>query len=215
MKITKVQFVFILFLLPLVAVGQDKINYLEFPKNSISIAPTNIFFDGNGNTIFYKRRILQTEDKLKYLRLGTEFFGSFRNGEEDGSYSYSMNIGIEKLRKKQNFSLSFGYELGFVYYSVAGRHAEPGVNAIFAPQAITSGLSGSNIQRGSFFLSSVIGFIGFKYHVSKHFSIGIESGAGLGYYRSTDKLNDDTKETSSGFINDIDPSRQFTLEYYF
>lgn len=202
-------------LLPILSIGQDRINYLEFPKNSISVAPTNIFFDGNGNTLFYKRRLSQSEDKLKYLRIGTEFFGVYKFDDQASANNYSLNIGIENLKKLSNFSLSSGYELALNYYSADDRHVEPTVNSIFLPQSAAGSSSNPNIDRGTFFMTSIIGFIGIKYHFTEHFAIGLESGVGIGYYRSIDKFNSGMKSSSGGVIIDIDPSRQFTIEYFF
>jgi len=210
------KFVLITFLLiPIISFGQERIKYMDFPKNSISVAPTNIFFDGNGNTSFYKRLLSQSEDKLKYLRIGTDFFGTFKAGEQKGTKNFSFNVGLEKLKKLQSFSLSFGYELALDYYSADGRHVEPNVNTIFFPQSNTTSSSSSTIDRGTFFLTSIIGFIGIKYHLTKHFSLGLESAAGAGYFRSIDKMLNGDSESSGGVIMDIDPSRHFTVEYYF
>lgn len=202
-------------LLPFIVFGQSKINYLDFPKNSISVAPTNIFFDGNGNTLFYKRLLKQSDKQLTYLRIGTDFFGTFRTDDAGGTKNYSLNLGIEKLKKMESFSLSFGYELALDYYSVAGRAVMPNVNSIFFPQSNTTTSTSTSIERGSFFMTAFIGFIGIKYHFTKHFSLGLESAVGLAYYRSFIKFKELDSESYGGFLNDIDPSRQFTIEYYF
>ena len=212
----KIQLFTLVLLLPLFLSAQSKIDYLEFPKNSISVAPANIFFDGNGNTMFYKRLISRSEARLKYLRIGTDFYSAFKKGDDSGTKNYSLNLGIEHLKKLDNFSLSFGYEGAFDYYSTDNRHAEPSANSIFFPQSSSLGSSSnSDIDRGTFFLYSVIGFIGIKYHLSKHFALGLESAVGFGFYTSIDKMNDGSEESTTGFLNDIDPSRHFTIEYYF
>lgn len=199
--------------------GQNRINYKDFPKNSISIAPSNIFFDGNGNTLFYKRILSRDVTNLKYLRIGTEFFGSYSKSNNSANSqnvsNYSLNIGLEKLKKLKNFSLSYGQEIALNYYSTKGKHVEPVANSIFLPQSIFS-QNNPNIDRGTSFLTSLIAFIGIKYHFSEHFSIGLESAAGLGFYNSQDKLIDGTKsESVNGIITDMDASRQFTIEYHF
>ena len=202
-------------LIPTLLNGQSKINYLEFPLNSVSVAPANIFFDGNGNISYYKKLLKREESKLKYFRIGTDFFGTFKSGEEKGRKNYSLYTGIEQLKKLDNFSLILGYEIALNYYSDDRRHVEPGVNSIFFPQAVSTNNSNPNIERGTFFLGSLIGFIGIKYHLTKHFSIGLESGVGIGHFWSTDSLNNGEKEITTGIINDIDPNRQFVIEYYF
>lgn len=195
--------------------SQSKVDYLEFPNNVISVAPANIFFDGNGNISYYKRLLTKSEDKLKYFRIGTDFFGTFKAADEKGRISSSLFTGIEHLKKLGNFGLSFGYEIAFNYYADDGRLVEPGVNSIFFPQAVGSSTSNSNIERGSFFMSSLIGFIGIKYHFTKHFCIGLESGVGLGHYWSSGSLDNGDTIKSTGVITDIDPNRQFIIEYSF
>ena len=71
MEIVKFNLLLIFFIsLAITTYGQGKIDYMEFPRHAVSVAPSNIFFDGNGNTMFYKYRISQSEDKLRYLRAG-------------------------------------------------------------------------------------------------------------------------------------------------
>lgn len=202
-------------LLPVALLGQSKISYLDFPDHAVSVAPANIFFDGNGNISYYKHLLKRSETKLKYFRAGTDFFGTFRTDGPKGTRNYTLYTGIENLRKLENFSLILGYELALNYYSTDGRGVEPGVNAIFFPQSVNTTTTGGVIDRGSFFLGSLIGFIGIKYHLTKHFSVGLESGVGVGHYWSIDKSEDDNTMTTTGFITDIDPNRQFVIEYYF
>ncbi len=213
MKMTKT-LITVFFLLIFFSVnGQEGINYLEFPKNTIAATPSIRLFGENGYLIYYKRLIKSDEKILQQLRIGVDFYSVIKDNDESGNF-YKTYFGLETLKKINKFSLSYGPEVSIGYNSATNRHIEPSPNSIFQ-QNITSPGSDMDIDKGSYILISGIGFIGIKYHFSKHFSIGYESAIGLAYFRSTDKLVTGEKATINGFLNDIDPSRFFTIEYSF
>ena len=195
--------------------SQGKIDYMQFPKHAVSVAPSNIFFDGNGNTMFYKYRLSQTDKKLKYLRLGTEFYGIFRSSGDPESQSMSVNVGIETMRKMGRFSLYYGYEVAGVVHRANNRRIEPNANSIFSPQSAIGYSSNEGVDNSYFFLFSGIGVIGVKYHLAPQLSIGLESAAGFGFFTARQQFEDDSISNTRGILGDIDPSRQFNIEYYF
>ena len=65
----------------------------------------------------------------------------------------------------------------------------------------------------------MIGFIGFKYKLTKSISIGIESATGIGWYNSDQKYDSELSfpqgDQHKGVIKDLSVNRFILLEYIF
>lgn len=213
MKSIKILLTTCFLLLILTVKGQEEINSADIPKNTIAATPYFQLIGENGYVFYYKRLIKAKPNKLRQLRIGFDLYSSFKKDNQTGSAT-KLFLGIENLKKIGKFSLSYGPEISGAYNIASGRHIEPVPNTIFS-QNNTSAGNNNDIEKGSYFMISGIGFIGLKYNISKHFSIGYESAMGVAYFKSTDKMITDEKESTNGILMDIDPARFFTIEFSF
>jgi len=198
------------------AKGQDRINFLEIPKNQIAATPEIRILGENGYLIYYKRKLASSEKKLKYLRIGVDLYNTLRNlkDENDDAISNKIYLGLEHIKKLEKFCLSYGIETSFARASATNRSLQPSTNSILHREIVSSG-NDQLIEKGSYNMITGIGFIGLKYYITKHVSIGYESALGIAYFKSKDKLATGETEESDGILMDIDPSRYFTFEYSF
>ena len=197
-------------------IGQERINFNEIPKNQIAATPNLRIIGENGYLIYYKRQIASNDNKLKYLRIGIDLYNTLNSikEEEKDATSNKIYLGLEHIKKLDKFSLSYGLETSFSRALATNRSLQPSTNSILHREIVSVGFDES-IEKGSYNMVTGIGFIGLKFFITKHVSIGYESAIGIAYFKSKDKLVSGETTDSNGILMDIDPSRYFTFEYSF
>lgn len=208
------------FISPNLGIGQNSTNN-KTPKNSIIITPLGDLLNNSKSSIYYRRVLKDTSGKYISLRIGSEILNSIANeystGLKEKSSSLNFKFGIEIGKKIGKGVLYFGPEISYSTIKTNNATLLPNGNAIFSAHSIIVD-EWSAIDESSMNILSLVGFIGFKYYLTKPLSIGIESAFGIGRYESKANYDGDLfpkGENDSGVLKDLAINRFVTLEYRF
>lgn len=213
--------ILLLFLLATINVfGQDSL-VVKHANNTIVVTPLGDLFNDSKSSIYYKRLLAVKSDHYISLRLGTELFNSIKHkyasGLEKKSKSYNVKMGLELGKSIKKLSIYYGGELSYSRMQMNGVSLIPSEGAIFHEKSIEVE-EDTRIDKTTLSLISIIGFVGLNYEIAKSLKLGIESGLGLGFYKSDQKYYDFISlkgETHKGRIHDLSVNRFITLEYSF
>ncbi len=212
---------FLVLILPIYGTAQSNENR-QNQTNSILITPLGELLNSSKSSIYY-RRILKN-DSIKYLslRIGTEIFNSIKHkhaiARDRKSSSRNIKLGLEMGKSIGKMVVYGGPEISYTASRISSATLFPNENAIFSTRSFIIE-EWEAIDKTSTSIFSIIGFVGFKYKLTKSISIGAESAIGLGWYKSNQTFNPEifsrVDEKYNGFIKDLAVNRFILLEYSF
>jgi len=205
-------------------IAQEKDSLSTYPKHSVSITPLMSLLDDSKSAIFYRRYIEFDSTHYWSMRIGTEVLSSVSEvvsaQTRFSTSAFGFNIGLERGYYFKKSTFYFGAELSNYLYQTSGATILPAQDALFKVNRFLFESAYATRDRSSLNIFSLIGLMGFKYELNYHFSIGIESGLGIGFYNSTfTPINDFSFPRSirrtKGKLFQFTPNRFLFLEYRF
>lgn len=182
---------------------------------SLDIAPSII----NGNypsSLLFRKHYKTKKDKNAALRFGLNFSNGFRTEESDftpinstnfQSHFYAFTLGKEWQKIFTSKIIGYyGADLGFGYSSsrIIPRADDPAL--------ITT-------EKNEYFNYSAMGFMGMKYHFSRHFSVSAESGVSSRFNHSifTEKrgISPEQNSVRQNFALDFVPLNAIRFAFHF
>lgn len=193
----------------------------SLPSNGFMITPLMGLIDDQIPTLYYKRYFVNDSSSYFNFRIGSEFLSKmkheFSTGSEFHSSRANWKLGFEYGIYREKSSLYFGVEVGHTVIRSSGGYLIPLEGSIFKSnryRAVETNHSHRNRMR----MVSLQAFIGFRYHLNQHFSLGAEAALGRGWFLSEIKYDRDRQvadEKHNGRINDFIPLRFISLQYSF
>lgn len=209
---------FLLLIIPMIGVSQDK-DTPDYKKHSIMITPLGDLLNNSKSSIYYRYVLVDDSKSYFSFRVGTELFNSIDNEYSSGlelkTSSWNIKTGVELGKRIDRMTIYFGPELSFFGSSINRATLFPNENVIFSTNSILVE-EWNAIDITTMTITSLIGFVGFKYQLTSTISIGIESGVGIGWYNSKQTYRNSTLvDRHKGFIKDLAVNRFILLEYCF
>lgn len=207
--------------------AQDTLQgFMRLPKNTLAVAPFNDAVFGTANSLYYKRMISQRADNCAYLRIGTGFINRFElenvgSGNSDFTLrGGNVNFGMELLKRLGNFSVSIGGEAALSWYRGEGVLQAPLPEVLFYPGSVETTLRNRPRDESELNVGAFVAFTALRYHITRHFQIGLESGFGIGTYsgenrRSGASPGNDVLLQYKGSLRGFAPGRAIFLECNF
>lgn len=187
-------------------------------KHEFSIDISPVLLGNFPSSLLYRNNYVSKKGKNAAFRLGANFSGTFtsQKNEENPQSTVDLNshqvnflIGKEWQKTIQNRILAYyGMDLNLGY----GRSSTGG-NFINLPETSFS-------TTNTTYSISAIGFVGLKYHLSRHFSISAESGLNAGFNNSkssnkTENPNFSENIRRSSLFVDMLPLRAIRFAFHF
>lgn len=209
---------FLLFSIPMLGVSQNK-DSTDYKKHSIMITPLGDLLNNSKSSIYYRYTFVDDSKNYGSFRIGSELFNSISIGPpagvEDRTSLWNLKAGLEFGKRFGKMILYYGPEISYSRIRISRADLIPSENIIFSTQAILADTHHS-IDGTRMNITSIIGFIGFKYKLTNSINIGIESGVAIGWYNSTLIYRSSTQRVvREGFIKDFAVNRFILLEYCF
>lgn len=199
--------------------SEDKIFDYAETKHELSLDMAPIIQGNYPSGLLYRQHYVSKNGKNVALRLGAQLNANIASTENstsapdpdlvDRNYQ-NLNVFIGKEWQKQIQSRIIGYygadlNLG---YSRSSFNNTPGS---------TNQTDFTN--KDNSYSIGTIGFLGMRYHFSKHFSISAETGANLSFYSSTSETNSNTNAASKSKLNSLGfgmiPLRAIRFSFHF
>ncbi|MBW3469453.1 hypothetical protein [Arthrospiribacter ruber] len=188
----------------------------EETKHELSLDIDPIINGNYPSTLLYRRHYKTKNDKNAALRFGLNFSSDFRtigtdftpiNSTDFQNHFYAITIGKEWQQNLTTRIIGYyGIDLGFAY---SGSRSKPNADD---PAFITT-------QKGDSFNYSSIGFLGMKYHFSRHFSVSAETGVSARFSHSiyTEKrgISEEEKNKTQNFGLSFIPLRAIRFAFHF
>ncbi|MEM9921789.1 MAG: hypothetical protein AAF990_27040 [Bacteroidota bacterium] len=207
------------FLLPHFIFAQAPAKKKDAPRNTFMVTPFNGLINDATLSIYYKPLIQRDSVKSQYVRIGTEALRAFKletsPGVDASFRAFNFKLGIETERKTgKRASIYYGPEISFSYFIADDVLLRPAAGILFFDNAlIANELVG--VEESRMILFSLMAFAGFKYKLTKSFSVGVETALGVGFFNTDIKLAGRADETEKGNIFDFAASRFIFIEYRF
>lgn len=187
-------------------------------KHEFSLDISPVLLGNFPSSLLYRNHYISKKGKNVAFRLGANFSGSFTSQKNEetplskvdlNSHQINFLIGKEWQKTIQNRILAYyGMDLNLGY----GRSSTGG-NFINLPETSFSSINTS-------YSVSAIGFVGMKYHLSRHFSISAESGLNAGFTNSnssnkTENPNFSENMRRSSLFFEMLPLRAIRFAFHF
>ena len=191
----------------------------ESKRNSIVVTPLGDLINDNRPSIYFKRILGYKKEQLVSLRIGTEFFNSlsldFSSDEKEKITAVNFKIGFEFSKVIDRLSIYYGPEFSLFTIRVDNHTLDPTAGILFSTNSIVANRQ-NLIDNTTLSVFSLIGFLGFKYELTKSLTVGYESAFGFGRYNINESSDFSAiTETSNGFVSDLAINRFIWLGYSF
>lgn len=185
---------------------------------SLDIAP--IIYGNYPSNLLYRKHYVSKKGNNVAFRAGANLGSSFSTVENDGGLSNSTN------RQSQNLNVYVGKERQKTFHKRIIGFYGLDFGTGFSRSVTDLELTDPNIpnqlpftQTSSSFNIFSEGFLGMRYHLSKHFSISAETSVHASYYLSSyERTNGDVeipKTKIAGFNLNVSPLRAVRFAFHF
>jgi len=180
------------------------------PRHAIITTPLMSLNNDSKPSFYYRLYLnkINDESKVAALRLGTELLSGVENRAGSSATSevrgFNMKLGLERGKRLGRSVIYIGAEYSYSRYITSNAILYPESGALFNLNNLVSESSG--IDESKHNLHSFIGFVGFRYELSQHFEVGIESAIGYGWFEN---------EVYEAHIWQFTPNRFIFLGYNF
>ncbi len=211
----------LIILFPLIGISQNG-EYISSTKNAIIITPLGDLVNNSKSSIYFRRKLKNDSKKILSIRIGTELFNSidneFSTGRKEKTSYWNLKTGLEIGKRFDKMIIYFGPEVSYTASSINSATLFPSTNAIFSKESFVAE-EWDAIDETTMSIFSIIGFVGFKYKLTKSIFVGVESAVGIGWYKSDQRYDSDLSfpqgDQHTGVIKDLSVNRFFLLEYNF
>jgi hypothetical protein len=199
--------------------SEDKIFDYAETKHELSLDIAPIIQGNYPASLLYRQHYISKKGNNAAFRLGAQLNANIASTENstsapvpdliDRNYQ-NLNVFIGKEWQKQIQSRIIGYygadlNLG---YSRSSFNLTPG-----------STNQNDFTNKDNSYSIGTIGFLGIRYHFSKHFSVSAETGANLSFYSSTSEIISNTNASSKTKLNSLGfgmiPLRAIRFAFHF
>lgn len=203
--------------------AQPDLQFDSLPNTTVSIAPFNQALIGTGNTFYLKRSVLSEGNNVTFLRFGLGFLSGLPNdadaSEEDllsGRSALSFNLGLENSKMIGRMSISLGTEFSYQRIAVDESRIRVNSGSFFSLNGLEISQD-AGIEETLYRTAGLTLFSGFRYHINRHFQIGLETALGIGSFRleSTPSASAGTQMDESGVFIDFAAARHLLFEVNF
>lgn len=189
-------------------------------RNMIAIAPLNTNLFGTGNAVYYKRMIRMVnpkESQKVYYRVGFGLLDRFTAEDDVDRRSFNFNLGLEWYHRLGNFGITYGPEVGYTRASFFTESINLEQGRVFSLPSFSTERD-RRLEKSFYRSFNLAWFVGFRYHIGKHFQFGIESALGWSFYRLEEQRAEPTNLENfqdNGTIRELAIGRHFVLEFNF
>lgn len=199
--------------------SEEKIFDYAETKHELSLDIAPIIQGNYPASLLYRQHYVSKNGKNVALRFGAQLNANIASTENstsapdpdlvDRNYQ-NLNFFVGKEWQKQIQSRIIGYygadlNLG---YSRSSFNVTPG-----------STNQNDFTNKDNSYNIGTVGFLGMRYHFSKHFSVSAETGASLSFYSSTSETNSNTDAASKSKLNSLGfgmmPLRAIRFAFHF
>jgi len=178
---------------------------------SLDIAP--IIFGSYPSNLLYRQHYVSKNGKNVALRLGAVINADFISTKNNNGNQNDLN------RNNQGINLFVGKEWQKTFHKRILGYYGLDFGAGFGRNEITDPNQSNNTVKSSSFNLNSTGFLGLRYHFSKHFSVSAETSAALNFSSGTNKIGSlgapTINQNFSSFGLSMSPLRAIRFAFHF
>jgi hypothetical protein len=178
---------------------------------SLDLAP--IILGQYPSNLLYRNHYVSKNGKNVALRLGATLNSNFTSTQADGVNQIDVNT------NQQGINIFVGKEWQKTFHTRIIGYYGVDFGAGFGRNEIRNAFQGDNVINSSSFNLNSTGFLGLRYHFSKHFSVSAETSAALNFNTGTNRTEmpnvPTVNENYNGVGLSMSPLRSIRFAFHF
>lgn len=178
---------------------------------SLDLAP--IILGQYPSNLLYRNHYVSKNGKNVALRLGAILNGNFTSTQTDGGNQIDANT------NQQGINIYVGKEWQKTFHTRIIGYYGVDFGAGFGRNEIRNAFQGDNVVNSTSFNLNSTGFLGLRYHFSKHFSVSAETSAALNFNTGTNRTERPDVPTINENFNSVglsmSPLRAIRFSFHF
>jgi hypothetical protein len=178
---------------------------------SLDLAP--IILGQYPNNLLYRNHYVSKNGRNVALRVGAILNANLTSTQADGGNPNDVNT------NNQGINVYVGKEWQKTFHPRIIGYYGVDFGAGFGRNEIRNNFQGDNVLKSTYFNLNSIGFLGLRYHFSKHFSISAETSAALNFNTGTNRIERPDVPTINENFNSVglsmSPLRAIRFAFHF